>query len=130
MELARRAGATLHEEAGSVTADRPRGLLVDAIDAGQPIEVCFGHRRYGRVDDWLAELEESGLLEYVPLRDKADGPLEFRTAATEPAPPLVLEEDQRRISDQSWAAGNVLSIAGAYVADERVKVVRARVIES
>lgn len=73
------------------------------------------------IDDWLAELEESGLLEYVPLRDKADGPLEFRTAATEPAPPLVLEEDQRRISDQSWAAGNVLSIAGAYVADERVK---------
>lgn len=73
------------------------------------------------IDDWLAELEESGLLEYVPLREKADSPLEFRTAATEPAPPVVLEEDQRRISDQGWAAGNVLSIAGAYVAEERIK---------
>ena len=71
------------------------------------------------IDEWLAELEEAGLLEYASATGETDAPMEFRTTA-ESAPPLVLDEDRRLISDQSWTARNVLTSAGAYVAQDRV----------
>jgi CheY-like chemotaxis protein len=71
------------------------------------------------IDEWLAELEEAGLLEYVSATGETNALMEFRTVA-ESAPPLVLDEDRRLISDQSWTAGNVLTSAGAYVAQDRV----------
>lgn len=89
---------------------------------GHP-DVIRGYlRRYPDrlIYDWLWELEEAGLLQYVPIpADKSSASLEFKAGA-ESVPPLVLDEDKRRISDESWAAGNVLSIAGAYVVLDRL----------
>ena len=71
------------------------------------------------IDEWLAELEEAGLLEYVPSPENAD--LQFRSGSAASAPTPILDEDKRLISDESWTAGNILSMAGAYVAKDRVR---------
>ena len=88
---------------------------------GHPNVVRSYLRRYPDrlIDEWLAELEEAGLLEYVPYRENAD--LQFRSGSAATAPAPILDEDKRWISDESWAAGNVLSVAGAYVAKDRVQ---------
>ena len=88
---------------------------------GHPNVVRSYLRRYPDrlIDEWLAELEQAGLLEYVPHREDADLQFSRGSAATAPTP--ILEEDKRRISDESWAAGNILSMAGAYVSKDRVK---------
>jgi CheY-like chemotaxis protein len=70
------------------------------------------------IDEWLAELEESGLLEYAPAVMHSE--LKFTSGAAAEAPIPVLEEDRRRISDESWVAGNILHMAGAYIAKDRV----------
>lgn len=88
---------------------------------GHPNVIRSYLRRYPDrlIDDWLAELEESGLLEYVAAPKDAD--LTFTSGSATAAPTPVLDEDRRLISDESWAAGNVLNVAGAYVAKDRVK---------
>ena len=70
------------------------------------------------IDEWLAELEESGLLEYSPAEKHSE--LKFTSGAAAEAPVPMLEEDRQRISDESWVAGNILHMAGVYIAKDRV----------
>lgn len=88
---------------------------------GHPNVIRSYLRRYPDrlIDDWLAELEESGLIEYVAAPGDAD--LRFTSGSAATAPTPVLDEDRRMISDESWTAGNVLTVAGAYVSKDRVK---------
>jgi CheY-like chemotaxis protein len=88
---------------------------------GHPNVIRSYLRRYpdGLIDDWLAELEESGLIEYIAAPKDAD--LTFTNGSAAAAPPPILDEDRRLISDESSKAGNVLNVAGAYIAKERIK---------
>ncbi len=71
------------------------------------------------IDEWLAELQEAGLLEYVSAGKESE--LKFTSGGAAEAPIPVLEEDRKLISDESWAASNVLTIVGAYIAKDRVQ---------
>jgi two-component system OmpR family response regulator len=90
---------------------------------GHPNVVRSYLRRYPDrlIDEWLAELEEAGLLEYTPYPYRENADLQFRSGGAATAPTPVLDEDKRLISDESWAAGNILSMAGAYVSKDRVE---------
>ena len=88
---------------------------------GHPNVIRSYLRRYPDrlIDEWLGELEEAGLIEYVAA-PQHEG-VRFSSGGAASAPTPILEEDKKRLSDESWAAGNVLNVAGAYVAKERVK---------
>lgn len=77
-------------------------------------------RRYpdALIDKWFTQLEELKLIEGTAQPPEV--PLRFSGAAAVPVPHL-LQQDERLLADQAWAASNLLSVAGAYVARERVQ---------
>ena len=87
---------------------------------GHPNVIRSYLRRYPDrlIDEWLSELAESGLIEYVAAAQSSE--LEFTSRGASAAPTPVLDEDRKLISDESWTAGNVLSMAGAYISQDRV----------
>jgi CheY-like chemotaxis protein len=88
---------------------------------GHPNVIRSYLRRYPDhlIDEWLAELEEANLIEYVAAAN--DSELKFMSGAAAHAPTPVLEEDSNLISDESWAASNILTVGGVYIAKDRVK---------
>lgn len=69
------------------------------------------------IDEWLAEVEELGLIESMP--DQPSGELSLGRADHRPLPPL-LEEDRQRLDQEASAAGRLLGRTGVYIAEERV----------
>ncbi len=68
--------------------------------------------------EWLAEMEESGLIESSPAGPQSDALFLGKDPAQ--APPLV-EIDRKLLDSDAKAAGISLLRAGVYIADERVK---------
>lgn len=77
-------------------------------------------RRYpdAQIDQWLGELAARRLTEDAGA--PPEPPLQFSGAHSAPIPP-VLEQDEKRLADEAWAASNLLSAAGAYIAQDRVR---------
>lgn len=105
----------------SVPADYRRILQVVRSDT--PADVLRGClRQYpdGLLADWLAEIEDLGLLESSVAAEDLD--LDFRVLAKVPAakPPSVLPEDAAGLERDASAARNDLANAGAYFAEARL----------
>lgn len=69
------------------------------------------------IDEWLAEIEELGLIETAPASAQAE--LAFAGGAR--ALPPLLEEDKRWFAQQATAAGALLGRTGVYIAEARVQ---------
>lgn len=91
------------------------GMLASETHA----DVVRGYlRRYPDelVREWLAELEELGLVESHP--DKAVHDLDFTGSFK---PPQLIAEDRAQLASDTRVAGSALSRQGVYLAAERIK---------
>jgi len=75
-------------------------------------------RRYPKhmLDDWLAEMEELGLIEETEEREPEDTHPVFSARDAD----QTMSMDRARLQQESEAAGNALARTGAYVAADRV----------
>lgn len=75
-------------------------------------------RRYPKrvLDDWLAEMEELGLIEEAPEREADDTHPAFSARDAD----QTMSMDRARLQQASEAAGSALARTGAYVASDRV----------
>jgi CheY-like chemotaxis protein len=84
------------------------------------VDVIRGYlRRYPdeRVDEWLHELEDLGLVESGPASSAGD----LLSASGGPKGPPLLEEDRARLDHDTKAAGTSLARSGVYIAADRVE---------
>ena len=94
------------------------------VDTETHFDVLRGYlRRYpdALIFEWLAELEEIGLLESHPGEQAHD--LDF--TGSFPLPRLIAE-DQARVAKDTVAAGGALQRKGVYLAADRLKHGRLR----
>lgn len=77
-------------------------------------------RRYPKhvLDEWLAEMEELGLIEETQQREPEDTHPAFSTRDADQTMTL----DRARLQQESESAGNALARTGAYVASDRVSL--------
>jgi two-component system, OmpR family, response regulator len=112
------AGRRARESADpSVPADYQR--ILGVLDADTHIDVVRGYlRRYpdALIRDWLAELEELGLVESRPEEESHD--LDFTASVS---PPSLIAKDRERLAQEAEAAGGELSRKGVYLAMDRLK---------
>ncbi|MGH8707883.1 MAG: response regulator transcription factor [Burkholderiales bacterium] len=97
--------------------------ILGMLDADAHIDVVRGYlRRYPDqlILEWLAELEELGLVESRP--DKAAHDLDFTGSFKVPN---LIAEDKAQLAKESQAADGVLARKGVYLAAERLKNRRA-----
>jgi CheY-like chemotaxis protein len=93
--------------------------ILGLIETEAHSDVIRGYlRRYPDklIAEWLAELEEMGLLESVP--DQADHDLDFTTSLKLPA---LIAEDRERLDQDAKEAGASLSRKGVFLAADRLK---------
>ena len=93
--------------------------ILGMVDTETHFEVLRGYlRRYpdALIFEWLAELEEIGLLESHPGEQAHD--LDF--TGSFPLPRLIAE-DQARVAKDTVAAGGALQRKGVYLAADRLK---------
>lgn len=92
--------------------------LIDFLGSTTVIRAFL--RRYpdAQIERWLGELAERRLIEDAGAPPEPS--LHFSGANSAPIPP-VLEQDEKRLADEAWAASHLLSASGAYVALERVR---------
>jgi len=93
--------------------------ILGMLDAETHTDVVRGYlRRYPDqlILEWLAELEELGLVE--SREDKASHDLDFTSSLKVPE---LIVEDRARFSRESKSAGGVLERKGAYLAAERLQ---------
>jgi CheY-like chemotaxis protein len=77
-------------------------------------------RRYPKhvLDEWLAEMEELGLIEETQQREPEDTHPAFSTRDAD----QTVSMDRARLQQESEAAGNALARTGAYVASDRLSL--------
>jgi CheY-like chemotaxis protein len=77
-------------------------------------------RRYPKhvLDEWLAEMEELGLIEETQQREPEDTHPAFSTRDAD----QTITLDRARLQQESESAGNALARTGAYVASDRVSL--------
>jgi CheY-like chemotaxis protein len=93
--------------------------ILGMLDAETHTDVMRGYlRRYPDelILEWLAELEELGLVESRP--DKASHDLDFTGNFKQPQP---IAEDRKQLAQESHDAGGVLKRKGVYLAAERLQ---------
>jgi CheY-like chemotaxis protein len=93
--------------------------ILGMLDTETHTDVMRGYlRRYPDelIHEWLAELEELGLVESRP--DKAAHDLDFTGSFKVPQ---LIAEDRRQLAQESQAAGGVLQRKGVYLAAERLQ---------
>jgi CheY-like chemotaxis protein len=100
---------------------REHRRILSLVEVRGNTEVIRGLlRRYpdALLERWLAELSALGLVEATDTPPEPE--LKF-TGAHGFSLPQRLEQDEKRLADEAWAASNLLSVAGAYVARERAR---------
>jgi len=93
--------------------------ILGMVDTETHSDVIRGYlRRYpdALIFEWLAELEELGLLESRPGEQQHD--LDFTGNF---ALPMLIAEDQARVANDTVAAGGALQRKGVYLAADRLK---------
>lgn len=93
--------------------------ILGMLDTDTHSDVIRGYlRRYpdALIFEWLAELEELGLAESRPSEQEYD--LDFTGSFTLP---MLIAEDQARVTTETVAAGGALQRKGVYLAADRLK---------
>jgi CheY-like chemotaxis protein len=108
-------------ESGDVAIPRDYRSILRLLETEAHGNVVRGNLRHfpdALLDEWLAELEELGLLESRPAANEQGRPLAAGGAGSATRP---LAEDAPRIERETRAAGNALSRRGAYLAEDRLQ---------
>jgi CheY-like chemotaxis protein len=106
-------------DGAAVAAEHRRILsLVEFQGCTAVVRGFLGRHPDALIDKWFTELEQLRLIEGTT--EPPEVPLRFSGAGAVPVPHL-LPQDEKLLADQAWAASNLLSVAGAYVARERVQ---------
>ena len=101
----------------SVPSDYQR--ILGMLDTDTHVDVVRGYlRRYPDplIQEWLAELEELGLVQSRPEEEAHD--LDFTGTFSVP---LLLAQDRERVARETETAGGELSRKGVYLAMDRLK---------
>jgi CheY-like chemotaxis protein len=101
----------------SVPADYQR--ILGMLDTDTHVDVVRGYlRRYPDrlIREWLAELEELGLVESRPEDEAHD--LDFTGGLSAP---VLIAKDRERLERETTSAGSELSRKGVYLAMDRLK---------
>lgn len=106
----------------AVPADYRRMLaLLEADTHFDVIRGCLRQYPDKLLLEWLAELEEIGLIEYVEADDPSDLDFTAFFASKQPKGSTLLPEDTQGLEKAALAAGRLLARTGASVSEARLK---------
>lgn len=117
------AGSNAHTSGDTaVPADYRRILAVLEGDTHfDVVRGCLRQYPDKLLEEWLAELEEVGLIEYVVAEDPSDLDFTVFFAARPAKGGTLLPEDTQSLAKAALAAGRLLARTGASVSEARLK---------